>query len=107
MCRENEADACRTGARRMKDKRRERKQAIRLMDIQNERLRWMYTAGSKEKDGRRKVREQIRERRMGEEHMEGIEREIDGSDGGNKRKTMLRQKRRGWRRKGEMNGGLQ
>lgn len=80
----------------MKEKRRERKQAIRLMDIQNERLRGMYTAGSKqeerEKDGKRKVREQSQERRMGEEHMEGIEREIDGSDVGNKRKTMLRQK---------------
>lgn len=29
----------------MKDKRRERRQASRLMDMKNERMRWVRTAG--------------------------------------------------------------
>lgn len=59
----------------MKDKRRERRPATRLMDIKNERMRWMCTAGSKEKegerDGSRKVRGQSRERRMEGRNREG------------------------------------
>lgn len=57
------------------------------MDVQNERIRWMCAAGSKEKEGeehgKRKVRGQCQERRGWKEgHREEIE-EIDGSDRGN------------------------
>ncbi len=61
-----------------------------MMDTQNERMRWMYTAGVK-RDGRREgrgkkgesgVKRGRWEGRAG--HREGIEKQIDGSDGRNK-----------------------
>lgn len=78
----------------MKDKSRKRRQAIRLMDKQNERMRWLYSI------------QQGQKRRMeGRVQGRNRERERDSNDGGNKRKLLLQQRRRG--DEGEMNRGLQ
>lgn len=78
----------------MKDKSRKRRQAIRLMDKQNERMRWLYSI------------QQGQKRRMeGRAQGRNRERERESNDGGNKRKLLLQQRRRG--DEGEMNRGLQ
>lgn len=71
-----------------------------MMDAQNGKNEMdVYSGGSKGKEGEeggeRKVREQSQERRMEGRagHREGIENEIDGSDGRIKRKE-----EGGWRR---------
>lgn len=52
----------------MKDKSRKRRRAIRLMDKQNERMRWLYSIQQGQNRGEK--------RRMGEGCKEGIERGV-------------------------------